>query len=219
MPHSLHTTPLHNCVKYVAEYLLLKTPVMLKSMTAELTSARLLDVRCAIFLGVLSQFDLRNLLVVNPHQVDEESLAREAGTYLEREAKLAVQSLVNRYYNLEPPIHRVLFLPALRTISSGNRLYPPRASGHGIEPSVQQSVTHPKVRVLTPSHAISQLAAAHGLTNRLFALPTVPSEVGPVASLPAKEESVLPRAKPVPAPKVLPAHPCQQQCHSLARKR
>lgn len=37
---------------------------------------------------------------------------------------------------------------------------------------------------------------------RLFVLPTVPSEVGPVATLPAKEESILPRAKPVPVPKV-----------------
>lgn len=38
--------------------------------------------------------------------------------------------------------------------------------------------------------------------DRLFVLPTVPSEVGPVATLPAKEESVLPRAKPIPVPKV-----------------
>lgn len=38
--------------------------------------------------------------------------------------------------------------------------------------------------------------------TRLFVLPTVPSEVGPVATLPAKEDSLLPRAKPVPAPKV-----------------
>lgn len=40
------------------------------------------------------------------------------------------------------------------------------------------------------------------LPPRLFVLPTVPSEVGPVATLPAKEESVLPRAKPIPVPKV-----------------
>lgn len=61
----------------------------------------------------MSQFDLRNLLVVNPHQVDEESLAREAGAYLEREAKSAMQSLVNRYYYLVPPVYHVHFLPAL----------------------------------------------------------------------------------------------------------
>lgn len=40
------------------------------------------------------------------------------------------------------------------------------------------------------------------VASRLFVLPTVPSEVGPVATLPAKEDSLLPRAKPVPAPKV-----------------
>ncbi|CAM9794454.1 unnamed protein product [Scytosiphon promiscuus] len=77
------------------------------------------------------QFDLRNLLVVNPHQVDENALADDSEEYLKGQAQAAVQSLI----------------------------------------------------------------------NRLFVLPTVPSEVGPVATLPAKEDSVLPRAKPVPAPK------------------
>ncbi|CBJ25930.1 Ribosome biogenesis regulatory protein homolog [Ectocarpus siliculosus] len=77
------------------------------------------------------QFDLRNLLVVNPHQVDEQALADDSEEYLKGQAQAAVQSLI----------------------------------------------------------------------NRLFVLPTVPSEVGPVATLPAKEESILPRAKPVPAPK------------------
>ncbi|CAB1097939.1 unnamed protein product [Ectocarpus sp. CCAP 1310/34] len=77
------------------------------------------------------QFDLRNLLVVNPHQVDEQALADDSEEYLKGQAQAAVQSLI----------------------------------------------------------------------NRLFVLPTVPSEVGPVATLPAKEESALPRAKPVPAPK------------------
>ena len=38
---------------------------------------------------------------------------------------------------------------------------------------------------------------------RLFVLPTTSSEIGPLTSLPAKEESVLPRAKLVLAPKVL----------------
>eukprot|EP00752_Nemacystus_decipiens_P018305 g16421.t1 len=77
------------------------------------------------------QFDLRNLLVVNPHQVDEDALAEDSEEYLKGQAQAAVQSLI----------------------------------------------------------------------NRLFVLPTVPSEVGPVATLPAKEDSLLPRAKPVPAPK------------------
>lgn len=44
-------------------------------------------------------------------------------------------------------------------------------------------------------------------SNRLFVLPTVPSDVGPVATLPAKEESILPRAKPIPVPKVGHASP------------
>ncbi|CAM9380482.1 unnamed protein product [Laminaria digitata] len=77
------------------------------------------------------QFDLRNLLVVNPHQVDEEALAGDTEEYLKGQAQAAVQSLI----------------------------------------------------------------------NRLFVLPTVPSDVGPVATLPAKEESILPRAKPIPVAK------------------
>ena len=44
-----------------------------------------------------SQFDLRNLLVVNPHRVDEEPLTRQAGVYLERQAQAVVQSLINRF--------------------------------------------------------------------------------------------------------------------------
>ncbi|CAN0213700.1 unnamed protein product [Pylaiella littoralis] len=89
------------------------------------------------------QFDLRNLLVVNPHQVDEDALAEDSEAYLKGQAQAAVQSLINR-------------------------------------------------RARWPA-ALQQ--------RRLFVLPTVPSEVGPVATLPAKEDSTLPRAKPIPTPK------------------
>ena len=42
------------------------------------------------------QFDLRNLLVVNPHQVDEDALAEGSEEYLKGQAQAAVQSLINR---------------------------------------------------------------------------------------------------------------------------
>lgn len=84
-------------------------------MNGRVNLGPIIECSMCILLGVMSQFDLRNLLVVNPHQVDEESLAREAGAYLEREAKSALQSLVNRYYYLVTTIHRVHFLPVLRT--------------------------------------------------------------------------------------------------------
>lgn len=42
------------------------------------------------------QFDLRNLLVVNPHQVDEGALAEDSEEYLKGQAQAAVQSLINR---------------------------------------------------------------------------------------------------------------------------
>lgn len=48
------------------------------------------------FCAVLPQFDLRNLLVVNPHQVDEDALANDTEEYLKGQAQAAVQSLINR---------------------------------------------------------------------------------------------------------------------------
>lgn len=43
-----------------------------------------------------NQFDLRNLLVVNPHQVDENAMADDSEEYLKGQAQAAVQSLINR---------------------------------------------------------------------------------------------------------------------------
>lgn len=42
------------------------------------------------------QFDLRNLLVVNPHQVDDGALAEDSEEYLKGQAQAAIQSLINR---------------------------------------------------------------------------------------------------------------------------
>lgn len=50
----------------------------------------------AIALVAVVQFDLRNLLVVNPHQVDEGALADGAEEYLKGNAQAAMQSLINR---------------------------------------------------------------------------------------------------------------------------
>lgn len=65
-------------------------------------------VACFVLLPLLLlcgpfQFDLRNLLVVNPHQIDEDGLANDGEEYLKGQAQAAVQSLINRRARLEPP--------------------------------------------------------------------------------------------------------------------
>ncbi|CAM9455808.1 unnamed protein product [Phaeothamnion confervicola] len=77
------------------------------------------------------QFDLKNLMVTNPHTVDMEALKADKEGHIKAVARDAMQALV----------------------------------------------------------------------GRLFALPSVSTEVGPVATLPAAQATVLPRAKPIPQPK------------------
>lgn len=65
---------------------------------------------------VAVQFDLRNLLVVNPHQVDEDALADGAEEYLKGHAQAAMQSLINRCV-------RVLFRRFFYRVGRGLRFF------------------------------------------------------------------------------------------------
>lgn len=60
----------------------------------------------------LVQFDLRNLLVVNPHQIDEDTLAANTEDYLKGQAQAAMQSLVNRWVRTPRIVCCLLFFPA-----------------------------------------------------------------------------------------------------------